>query len=189
MRRVLLACLVLWTLGVSAQMSVRPYLSLGSKTVFLHDKFDELDAGSAFQIGAGCYIPLSDEDYDIYLVPELSYSSFRYDNHGWIPNAQRFRYEQIHLPVVADYRLNFNNLIVLDMGAGPFVSYGLKGSAINKDDFGRWNAGISFRANVRLLLFTVGLSYDLGLLDMRPDIDDGKKETLSMIGLSFGLGF
>jgi len=188
MRRVLLTCLALWTLGLCAQTRVHPYLSLGSNTVLLHDKFDDLDAGSAFRVGAGCYIPLSDEDCNFYLVPELAYSSFRYDNHGWAPRSQAFRYEQLHLPVVADYRLNFYNLFVLDLGAGPFVSYGLGGSAIGTDGFGRWNAGVSFRTSVRLLIFTIGLSYDLGLVDIQHH-GDGTKETLSMIGLNFGLGF
>ena len=90
--------------------------------------------------------------------------------------------------MVADYRLNFYNLFVLDLGAGPFVSYGLGGSAIGTDGFGRWNAGVSFRTSVRLLIFTIGLSYDLGLMDIQYH-GDGTKETLSMIGLNFGLGF
>lgn len=180
--------LALWSLGAMAQLRVSPYLALGGRSVYLHDRLDELDAGSAFRVGVGCYVPLGEEETSFYLVPELSYSSFKFSDHAYLTSSQTFRYSQLHLPVVADYRLNFNGLATLDVGVGPFVSFGLGGSAIGRDHFGRWNTGVAFRASVRLIIFTVGLSYDLGLVDMQR-LDDGERETLSMLGLSFGLGF
>ncbi len=146
-----------------------------------------LDPGSAFKIGAGCYVPLIN-DVEFYIVPELSYSSFKFEDHDWIPRAQTFRYSQIHLPIVADYCIKFTDMVTLDLGTGPFVSYGFGKDAIDKGHMGHWNTGVALRASLRVYFLKVGFSYDIGLVDIRRyGTYDDSKERLSMLGLSFGI--
>ena len=184
----ILLLLGLWCVTARAQQ-LRPYLVLGKYSVKLHDSASCLKPGSAFRVGAGCYVPVM-EDVELYVVPEFTYSSFKYDNYNWIPEYQTFSYRQLHLRTAADYRLKFTDLLTLDLGAGPFVSYGVGGDAMKDDNFGRWNAGLTFRASLHVLLFNVGLYYDWGMLDiMRYGEFDDYKERLSMFGLSFGFGF
>jgi len=179
MKKILLVLIALCALQAQAQ--IRPYLTAGSVNVSLNDDYDNLDAGSAFRIGAGCYIPALTNNF--YIVPELSYSSFKYNNSGWIPQTRQFRYSQLHLPVIADYRLLLNEWLTVDLGAGPFVSYGF-GKAVSEDGFRRLNAGLTLRARAQISMFAVGISYDWGLVDMQDDIG---KTSLSMLGITFGI--
>lgn len=188
MKKLLLVVLVcLCGSGASAQ-GYRPYLTVGKESVKFQGGYsDLLDPGSAFKIGAGCYVPLIN-DVEFYIVPELSYSSFKFEDHDWIPRAQTFRYSQIHLPIVADYCIKFTDMVTLDLGTGPFVSYGFGKDAIDKGHMGHWNTGVALRASLRVYFLKVGFSYDIGLVDIRRyGTYDDSKERLSMLGLSFGI--
>ena len=168
---------------------VRPYIAAGSEHVIMSAPSpysDDFQTNAAWRLGLGAYVPVMK---NLYVVPELTYSSFTYYNNGWIPDAQKFRFSQLHLPVVADYRLKCSDWLTLDVGAGPFVSYGVGGDAIDKDRLDRWNAGVALRSRVVLGVISVGVSYDMGLLNMLSYYDGSPEMKLSMLGVNFGFSF
>lgn len=188
MKKILLTFVaVMATTLASAQ--VRPYLTVGTQGVYITPSkdYDGLeDTKSAFRLGLGCYVPVAK---NLFVVPELSYSQFKFHENGWIGGGSlyspEYRCEQLHLPVVADYWIKCTDWLSVDIGAGPFVNYVLNSDAAKKMNFHRFNSGLALRATVRVPYFSLGVSYDWGMTNIR----DENNQKLSMLGVNVGVSF
>jgi hypothetical protein len=106
------------------------------------------------------------------------------------------------VPVLLSYRLALSDNMQLHLNAGPFVGFGAfgttsanyDGDAYSEDTFGeetfsRLDAGISLGAGVSVGKIYFGLKYDLGMINILKEAEEGFYVHSRVFGITVGLNF
>ena len=203
----LILIFIMWTTESFTQnFGIRAGLNLSNLLVKDNDErySDDFKIKPGFHVGATVEFPIN-EMFGIETGIIASTKGFKLNEEDVGYNGSWTLY-YIDIPI--------NGKVYYDAGGvkiygafGPYLGIGIYGAAKvtymdetekedikwgnddEEDDLKRFDMGLSFGAGVEVKSFVFGISYNLGLLNISPYVEDGAKIKNRVLGISVGIKF
>ena len=174
----------------SLEWGVHAGLNLANERVAVDGASISTDSHAQFQAGFSLAARMS-RNLPIYLQTGLDFTGRGGESQGASDNLY-----YLQLPVTASYYVNIGRIVSIRPYAGIYYCLGLfsntkiDGKAQEIDGYKRSDFGLRFGADVVLAKhYSVGLGYDLGLMNINKDMFDAGKIRNRVFYLRLGYNF
>jgi len=169
---------------------------------------DDFKMKPGFHIGTTADFPLSNAlSLSTGLLMDTKGFNRKEEDQDW-NRKEKLRLYYLDIPIVLKALHDFESGVKVFGVVGPYIGVGLSGKIKdeyeyqgqedtyeedvewgndeNRDDFRRFDSGLTFGGGVEFKAFLIGISYDLGLYNISPYSDDGFKMNNRVLRLSLG---
>jgi hypothetical protein len=169
---------------------------------------DDFNMKPGFHIGATADFSLSDAiSLSTGLLLDTKGFNRKEEDQDW-NRKEKLKLYYLDIPIVIKALHDFESGIKVFGLVGPYIGVGLSGKVKdeyeyqgqedkyeedvewgndeNRDDFKRFDSGLTFGGGVEIKAFLIGISYDLGLFNIAPFSGDGFKINNRILRISMG---